>query len=132
MGMAANPYETYKQQEILSANRGELLLMLYDGCIKQLKLARIHIEEKSMESAHNALIKAQAILDKLMNDLDMSYEIAVPLMELYRFFCQELTEANMRKDSDKITPVLEMLIDLRNTWQMAIQAQKAGMMAQSR
>ena len=130
--MAANPYETYKQQEILSATRGELLLMLYDGCIKQLKLARIHIEEKSMEGAHNALMKAQAIIDKLMSDLDMSFEISAQLMELYRFFCQELAEANIRKDADRIMPVLELLIDLRNTWQLAIQAQKAAAVAQSR
>ncbi len=130
--MAANPYETYKQQEVLSANRGELLLMLFDGCIKQLKLARIFIEEKSVEGAHNALVKAQAILSKLMDDLDMSYEISASLMDLYRFFHQELTEANIKKDSARIVPVLEMMIDLRNTWQMAIQAQRAQMTAQGR
>lgn len=130
--MAVNPYETYKQQEVLSANRGELLLMLYDGCIKQMKLARIHIEEKSVEGAHIALVKAQAIIGKLMDDLDMSYDIASSLMELYRFFHEELAMANINKDADRIAPVLEMMIDLRSTWQMAIQAQKAAAMAQSR
>jgi len=124
--MAANPYETYKQQEILSSNRGELLLMLYDGCIKQLKLARIHLAEKSMQGTHNSLMKAQAILSKLMADLDTSYELASPLMDLYRFFQQELTEANVKKDDSKIVPVLDMLIDLRNTWQLAIRSQKAN------
>jgi flagellar protein FliS len=101
--------------------------MLYDGCIRQLKLAGIYLGEHSVEGAHNALVKAQAILEKLMADLDMSYEIAVPLMELYRFFHRELAEANITKDTDRIAPVLEMLVDLRNTWQMAIAAQKAGM-----
>lgn len=124
--MSANPYETYKQQEVLSANRGELLLMLYDGCIKQMKLARIRIGEKSVEGAHVALVKAQAILDKLMADLDMSYEISATLMELYAFFSHELAEANVKKDSARIAPVLEMIVDLRNTWQAAIQAQKAA------
>jgi flagellar secretion chaperone FliS len=127
--MAVNPYETYKQQEILSANRGELLLMLYDGCIKQLKLACIFLEETSIEETHNALMKAQAILSKLMSDLDMDYEISGTLMDLYEFFYQELTEANMKKDAARITPVLDMLIDLRNTWQMAITAQKASLAA---
>lgn len=128
--MAANPYETYKQQEILSSNRGELLLMLYDGCIKQLKLARIHLAEKNVEGTHNSLIKAQAILSRLMNDLDMRFDLSAPLMELYQFFQLQLAEANVKKDDSKIAPVLEMLIDLRNTWQMAIRAQKAAAAAE--
>lgn len=121
--MSANPYEVYKQQEVLSANRGELLLMLYDGCIKQLKLASMHIGEQNVEGAHNSLVKAQAILSKLETDLDMSYDIAVPLMELYGFFQRELSEANIKKDAEKIAPVLEMIVDLRNTWQLAIMSQ---------
>jgi len=123
--MALNPYETYRQQEVLLAGRSELLLMLYDGCIKQLRLASMHIEEKSVEDAHISLMKAQAILSKLTSDLDMSYEISFPLMELYRFFQHEIAEANIRKDAALLKPVLEMLADLRNTWQMAVIAQRA-------
>jgi flagellar secretion chaperone FliS len=128
--MAANPYETYKQQDILSSGRGDLLLMLYDGCIKQLKLARIRLAEKNMEATHNALMKAQAILSRLMTDLDMRYELSGPLMELYRFFHQELTDANIHKDDARIAPVLDMVIDLRNTWQIAARTQKAGLAAE--
>ena len=124
--MAVNPYELYRQQEVLSANKGDLLLMLYDGCIKQLKLSRIFIEEKSIQEANNSLLKAQNIIAELMNGLDMQYDIAYQLMELYLFFQQELVEANMKKDIKKVEPVLELMVDLRNTWQQAIQIQKAG------
>lgn len=124
--MALNPYETYRQQEVLLAGRSDLLLMLYDGCIKQIKLASIHIEEKSVEDAHTSLMKAQAIISKLMSDLDMSYEVSSQLMELYRFFQKELAEANIKKDVARMKPILDMLIDLRNTWQMAVIAQRAG------
>lgn len=123
--MALNPYETYRQQEVLLAGRSELLLMLYDGCIKQLKLAGIAIDEKDVQGAHTALMKAQAILSKLMGDLDMSFEVSAPLMELYRFFQQQIMEANVKKDTALIKPVLDMLADLRNTWQMAVIAQRA-------
>lgn len=130
--MAANPYDIYKKQEILSAGRCDLLLMLYDGCIKQLKLSMIAIEEKSMEGANNALLKAQAIISKLMADLDMSYEVSQPLAELYDFFGRELAEANIHKDTEKIQPVLDMMADLRNTWQVAILSQKGGGVAAMR
>lgn len=127
--MAANPYETYKQQEILLSGRGDLLLMLYDGCIKQLKLARMRLSEKDIEGTHHALIRAQEILSRLMGDLDMRYELSGPLMDLYRFFQQQLTEANVNKDGEKIVPVLNMLTDLRNTWQLAVRSQRAGFSA---
>lgn len=127
--MAANPYETYRQQDILSSGRGNLLLMLYDGCIKELRLARMHIAEKSVEGAHNALMKAQAILAQLMADLDMRYELSASLLDLYLFFQHELAEANMSKDDARIVPVLDMMADLRNTWQTAVQSQRSGIAA---
>ena len=127
--MAVNPIETYRQQEVLSANRGELLLMLYDGCIKQIKLARLFIAENSMEGAHAALIKAQEIINALSADLDMNYEISESLYDLYQFFGQELMEANISKDSTRLEPVLEMLADLRATWANAVQIVKDSVAA---
>ena len=127
--MAVNPIETYRQQEVLSANRGELLLMLYDGCIKQIKLARLFIAENSMEGAHAALIKAQEIINALSADLDMNYEISESLYDLYQFFNQELMEANISKDSTRLEPVLEMLADLRGTWANAVQIVKDSVAA---
>lgn len=124
--MAVNPHEVYRQQEVLSANRGDLLLLLYDGCIKQLKLARLFMQEKAMEDTGNALIKAQNIITELMNGLDMQYEIAGQLMELYVFFNGQLVQANIRKDVALVDPILEMMVDLRNTWQQAIHLQKAA------
>lgn len=127
--MAVNPYEVYRQQEVLSANRGDLLLLLYDGCIKQLKLARLFMEENAMQDTSNALIKAQSIISELMNGLDMEYEVAGQLMELYVFFNSQLVQANIHKDTSLIDPILEMMVDLRNTWQQAIHLQKAAVAA---
>lgn len=124
--MAVNPYEVYRQQEVLSANRGDLLLLLYDGCIKQLKLARIFIDEEAVEDANNALIKAQSIISELMNGLDMQFEVAAQLMELYSFFHSQLIRANIHKDATLVEPILEMMVELRDTWQQAIQMQKAA------
>ncbi len=124
--MTANPYEVYRQQEVLSANRGDLLLLLYDGCIKQLKLARLFLGEHSIQESSNALIKAQNIIGELMNGLDMQYEVAPQLMALYEFFQDQLVAANISKDAAPLEPVLDMMAELRDTWQQAIQIQKAA------
>ena len=44
----ANAYQTYKNQEVSMASPMALIVMLYNGCIKRLKLARIAIEKKGL------------------------------------------------------------------------------------
>jgi len=74
-------------------------------------------------------MKSQAILCRLMDDLDMSYDISTQLLELYKFFNQEIVEANIKRDAARLKPIIDMLVDLRNTWQMAILSQKTTMAA---
>ena len=52
--MINNPYNQYKQLSIMTASPGDLTLMLYDGCIKQMKLAKKYINEKNMQRKTNA------------------------------------------------------------------------------
>jgi len=112
----ANAYDKYKQQDILTANPMELIVMLYDGTIKQLKLARIAIESDNIEKANISLRKAQDIIAELLNSLDLNYEIAKDLMDLYRFIIQELIDINMTKKTDKIQPIINILDQLRKSW----------------
>jgi flagellar protein FliS len=43
---ANNPYQAYQQGAVQTASPGELTLMLYNGCLKFIKLARTGIQEK--------------------------------------------------------------------------------------
>ncbi|PIB39900.1 flagellar export chaperone FliS, partial [Pseudomonas sp. 2588-5] len=61
-----NPYATYKQTSIETKSKGELTLMLYDGCIKFIKRAEIAIHNKNLEEKNTNLIKAQNIIRELM------------------------------------------------------------------
>lgn len=114
--MLANPYEQYRQQGVMTASPVELIVMLYDGCIKQMKLGVMAIENKDYSAANQALQKAQDILGELVTSLDMNYELAATLLELYNFFLSELVEANMSKNTQRIAPVIEIMQDLRVTW----------------
>ncbi len=46
---ANNPYQAYQQGAVQTASPGELTLMLYNGCLKFIKLARTGIQEKNIE-----------------------------------------------------------------------------------
>lgn len=120
-----SPYEKYKQQSIMVATPGELTLMLYDGCIKFLKQARHHIENKDIQEAHNNLIKASNIISELMSTLNMSYSIAEQMLSLYVYVFNEISEINLKKDAVRLEPVIEIVQDFRDTWKQAIQIDRS-------
>jgi flagellar protein FliS len=112
----ANAYEKYKTQEVTTASPVGLIVMLYNGCIKRLKLARMAIEKKDYEDANNNFKKAEDIIDELMASLDLKYEIARNLLSLYVFIYEEIVRINISKDAGKIEPLLKILSSLRDTW----------------
>ncbi len=121
----ANAGDQYRQQSAMTASPGELTLMLFDGCIKNLKLAKIHITAKDYAKSNETLQKAQAIIAELMRSLDMRYDIAKQLMQLYEFILDTVVQANVKKSIQKTDDALALIEDLRNTWQQAIRLNRA-------
>lgn len=115
-----NPYQQYARSSVMTASPGELTLMLYDGCIKRLRLAKEAIDNHNIESAHTNLVKAQDILEHLTITLDMRYEIANQLFSLYQYMQTRLREANIKKSTEGIVEVIGLLTELRDTWQQAV------------
>lgn len=112
----SNPYEKYKQQNILVANPVELIIMLYDGCVKQLKLARIAISENEPQNANTSLQKAQNIISELIMSLDFHYPISEELFKIYEFLINQMAEINASKDESGIEPLIEILNELKKSW----------------
>lgn len=114
--MTANAYQKYKEQEVGTANPAALIVMLYNGCIKQLKLAQIEIDRKNYEGVNTHIKKAQDILAELINSLDFKYPIAKDLMALYEFILHETMMINASKNKEKIDPLIRILTSLRDAW----------------
>ena len=112
----ANAYEKYKTQEVATANPVGLIVMLYNGCIKRLKLARMAIEKKDYEDANTNFKKAEDIIEELMAALDLKYEISQNLLSLYAFMYEEIVRINVSKSAEKIEPLLKIIGNLRDTW----------------
>ena len=123
----------YQQNSIMTATPEELTLMLYNGCIKGIRLAKIGLEDKDYEKANLYLCKAQAIIRELRATLDMKYDISKNLYELYTYFLDRLIDANVKKESSILDEVEQFVSDLRDTWAEAMkdarikQAGRGGM-----
>ena len=122
--MYNNAYTAYQRTNINTATRGRLIVLLYEGAVKQLSQAVALFEPdgkilaKNIEQFGNCLQKAEAIISELEVSLDMEKggEIAKSLMALYLYFNEELMQANISKDKAKIESVLKMLKDLTESW----------------
>ena len=88
----------YQQNSIMTATPEELTLMLYNGCIKGIKMTKIAIEDNDYEKSNHYICKAQAIIRELRATLDMKYDISKNLYDLYTYFLDRLIEANVKKE----------------------------------
>ncbi|EEG76536.1 flagellar export chaperone FliS [Dethiobacter alkaliphilus] len=119
--MLANPYQKYKQNQVETSSPQQLIIMLYNGAIKFLKLAQMGITEQSIEKAHTNIIKTQDIINELMASLDMNQgEVASHLYSLYDYMNSRLLEANLKKDTQILSEVENMLTELRDSWVQAL------------
>jgi flagellar protein FliS len=110
------PQDAYRRQDILTANSGDLIVMLYDALKKNIILGRRSIEKRDIIGAHKHLIKAQDIVSELINSLDLNYPISEELLEMYEFMLRKLQEANIHKDADPLIPVVRMVDIIRDAW----------------
>ena len=118
--MINNPYQSYNNAQVMTATPGELTLMLYNGCIRFLKQAKAAMEQKQVQETNTNITRAQNIITELMSTLRMEYEISKNLMELYQFMQRHLLMASLKKESQKVQDIIELMEDLRNTWQEAV------------
>jgi len=117
--MYNNPYETYKQTEIQTANQGKLIVMLYEGALKFANAAIVAINEKKYDIANNNITRAEDIVTELLVSLDYDRggEIAKKLASIYIYINQQLLEANITKTVDPIKVVIGLMSDLKQSWE---------------
>lgn len=121
-----NPYARYKQSSIMTASPEELVLMLYNGAMKFLRQAIIHIENRDIPSAHKAIIRVQDITIEFMSNVDRKYEVGKNLYNLYDFIHNKLVQANVSKSITLLEEVYDMYKELRDTWEEAMKIAKKG------
>lgn len=121
---AQNPYQTYQQNSVTTATPGELTLLLYNGCLKFLMFAKKAIQDKNIEKRNENLIKAQNIINELMITLNPDVQLSENLLQIYDYLNRRLMEANTKNDFKIIEEVEDFVVELRDTWKQAIQANR--------
>ncbi|MEW4285738.1 flagellar export chaperone FliS [Priestia koreensis] len=116
-----NPYQAYQQNSVNTASPGELTLMLYNGCLKFIKLGKQAIEQKDIEAKNTNLLKAQKIIQEFMVTLNTDVTISGDMMVMYDYMNRRLMEANMKNDVAILDEVEGYVTEFRDTWKQVIQ-----------
>ncbi len=125
-----NPYQTYRNNAILTATKEELTLMLYDGALKFCNQSIRALEDKNFELAHQLNMRVQDIIQEFQLSLDDQYEISGSLALLYDYLLRRTIEGNIQKSIEIMEEVRELLKELRDTWKEAMQLAKKKPVAQ--
>ena len=113
-----NRYQTYRQVEVSTTNRGKIVVMLYSGAITYLNKTRMYMEKKDYENKSKYLTKALNIIDELNISLDLQKggEIANNLKSLYLFLDRFLNQANFENSLEKIDRAIQILERLHSAF----------------
>ena len=115
-------HRQYNAVQIKTANKGQLIVLLYQGALRNMRKALLQLEGKDMEGKGNSLIKAQGIILELMCALDQSMlnegnELAANLQRLYLYCYRQLVQANLKMTPKPIEEVIELLANLLEAWE---------------
>lgn len=124
--MQRNPYAEYRNNQIMTASKAELTLMLYDGAIKFVNQAMEAIDKKDYEKANTFIKKADLIVEEFQITLNRKYEVAKDFDEVYKYIRSRLLWANVKKDNAILEECLEHLRTMRDTWKEVMRLTNNG------
>ena len=108
----------YQNNAVSTQSKGRLIVMLYDGAIKFMRLAIVEMEKKNYEAKGRYINKALDIINELnvVLDMDTGGEIANNLRKLYIFMSNRLSQANIKCDPELVRDVIKLMEELNRGW----------------
>ena len=113
-----NGVSAYQEASVTTESKGRLIVMLYDGAIKFMRLAIRELEAQNFEAKGRYINRAQDIINELNTVLDMEAggEVAANLRKLYLFMARHLSQANAKRDPQMIREVISLMEELNRSW----------------
>jgi len=113
-----NGVTAYQDNAVTTQNKGRLIVLLYDGAIKFLKLAVKELEAGNYAAKGQYINRALDIINELnaVLDVESGGEIAANLRKLYVFMSNRLSQANIKRDPQMIRDCITLMEELNQGW----------------
>lgn len=114
----ANQAAQYQEVAVRSAAPGQLIVMVYDHLLLNLRRARLGLEQGDVELRLTSFDRARQALGELLATLDHDQggEMARQLNALYAFLLGELTDLGMHPEVSRLDRVIGIAADLRESF----------------
>jgi flagellar protein FliS len=119
---------TSLETEIGAASPHRLIAMLYEGALKAIARARVHMEKSEVPEKCASITRALAIIDQGLAasvDENAGGDLGNNLRSLYDYMVRRLAMANAKNDPAILDEVSRLLGDLASAWAQ-IQGQVEG------
>ena len=103
---------------VAGADPHRLVLMLMDGVMERLAVARASIERGDIAKKAKLLHSCNTLLGELRGSLNITHggPLARNLNELYEYMMRQLLRANVESNSEYIKEVSSLLGEVRSAW----------------
>lgn len=110
--------QMYKKNRFETATQGELLVMLYDGAIRQTELAETAIREADHAALGKAVAKGLDIVAYLGATLiaDRAPDLAEHLQVTYQAWSAAFVRCQGQRTAADLATIREQMIELRDAW----------------
>jgi flagellar protein FliS len=117
--MQPNGLNAYRKTEVQSRTPLELVVMLYDGALRFIGVAKDAIARGDIRGRSEAISRALAIVSELQSTLDVERggDMAASLDDMYRYVTQRLVQSTIKNDVEPLEEVKRLLETLRDGWQ---------------
>jgi len=116
--MRTNPYKTYVEDEILTADPVKLVQLMYRGAVEAVTTARASLAAGDIKARSVGITKTIEILAELASSLDHKQggELSERLAALYDYMQRRLIDANTQQADSPLAEVQQILITLEEAW----------------
>lgn len=121
-------HQQYLTTQVTTADRLQLVVMLYEGAIGFLRQAQERMAARDVQGKGRYLGKALDIIAELNVSLNFQEggDIAANLFQLYNFMTQHLTRANFEWNGGAVDEVIGLLASLKEAWLGVCQKARKG------
>ncbi len=111
---------------ITSANKTEMVAILYEMAVIYLESAKESLENGNNQSFREEIVRAKNVIKELQASTDTSLELGVILLKILVFCSKELTKAYVSYDAETIDEAIKMLSTLKEAFSEAGKKDKSG------
>ncbi|MBE5960424.1 MAG: flagellar protein FliS [Lachnospiraceae bacterium] len=116
---------------VAGASKTELIVIMYDVILADLASARKAEAEKDFETFEKEMEHAKKFVVELIGCLNLEYAISYELLNLYRFAHKQLVRAGLRRNSETLDSVEEIIGGLRASFHTLSKSDASGPVMQN-